>query len=34
VIKYLIPAGDIQMVVLDGQTGKEMERKTVPFVSS
>ncbi|WP_333597423.1 hypothetical protein [Chryseobacterium flavum] len=34
VIKYLIPDGDIQMVVLDGQTGKEMERKTVPFVSS
>ncbi len=34
VIKYLIPDGDIQMVVLDGQTGKEMERKMVPFVSS
>lgn len=34
VIEYLIPDGDIQKVVLDGQTGKEMERETVPFVSS
>ncbi|WP_336960812.1 hypothetical protein [Chryseobacterium contaminans] len=34
VIKYLIPGGDIQRVVLDGQTGKELEKKVVPFVSS
>ncbi|WP_228448477.1 hypothetical protein [Chryseobacterium sp. CH25] len=34
VIKYLIPGGDIQRVVLDGQTGKELEKKKVPFVSS
>lgn len=34
VIKYLIPGGDIQRVVLYGQTGKELEKKVVPFVSS
>ncbi|RXM50315.1 MULTISPECIES: hypothetical protein [unclassified Chryseobacterium] len=34
VIKYLIPGGDIQKLVLDGQTGKELEKKVVPFVSS
>jgi|UPI0006477DA1 hypothetical protein len=34
VIKYLILGGDIQIVILDGQTGKELEKKIVPFVSS
>ncbi|MCC3217027.1 hypothetical protein LIV57_17305 [Chryseobacterium sp. X308] len=34
VIEYLIPDGDIQKVVLDGQSGAELEKKVVPFVSS
>ncbi|PWW16256.1 MULTISPECIES: hypothetical protein [unclassified Chryseobacterium] len=34
VIEYLIPDGDIQKVVLDGQSGTELEKKVVPFVSS
>ncbi len=33
VIEYLIPDGDIQKVVLDGQSGTELEKKVVPFVS-
>ncbi|MCD9618150.1 hypothetical protein [Chryseobacterium gleum] len=34
VIEYLIPDGDIQKVILDGQSGAELEKKVVPFVSS
>ena len=34
VIEYLIPDGDIQKVVLDGQSGAELEKKVVPFISS
>ncbi|WP_426477424.1 hypothetical protein ACP3T3_19655 [Chryseobacterium sp. CBSDS_008] len=34
IIEYLIPDGDIQKVVLDGQSGAELERKMVQFVSS
>ncbi|WP_426480611.1 hypothetical protein [Chryseobacterium sp. R2ACT005] len=33
VIEYLIPNGDIQKVVLDGQSGAELEQKVVPFIS-
>jgi len=34
VIEFLIPDGDIQKVVLDGQSGTELEQKVVPFISS
>ncbi|WP_426477427.1 hypothetical protein ACP3T3_19670 [Chryseobacterium sp. CBSDS_008] len=34
IIEYLIPDGDIQKVVLDGQSGAELEKKVVPFISS